>query len=253
MTALTYDAWSGSRGGSARWPNGGGLVAPSGSRLRMLRPRRHAAAWRWGAATTNAGGGIEASGPADEISMRADELELRALMVAALEGDAPAHKTLLTRLSPNLRAYFKRQLDRSGRGAADAEDLVQETLISVHTQRHTYDPLQPLTPWIYAIARYRLIDYLRRSKAASKDVPIEAAEAALIDTDTAAPDSKIDLERLLAQLSPKARRVIQFVKLDGLSVREAASRSGMSESAIKVTVHRGLKALSRLVRQRSGE
>lgn len=185
------------------------------------------------------------------MALHADELELRTLMLAGLDGDAGAHKALLTRVGTLLRAYFKGQLVRGGRGAADAEDLVQETLISIHTRRNTYDGSQPLTPWVYAIARYRLVDYLRRTKVSVKDLPIEAAEQALADQDSRAVDSGIDLERLLAQLPPKARRAIQLVKLDGMSVSEAASRSGMSPSAIKVSIHRGLKALSVVVRKTS--
>lgn len=170
-------------------------------------------------------------------------------MLAGLDGDEVSHKALLRKLSTYLRAYFKRQLVRVGRGPTDAEDLVQETLIALHTRRHTYDRSQLLTPWVYAIARYRLLDYLRRSKAANLDVPVEEAEEVFASDDASAVESGLDLKKLLAQLTPKTRQVIQYVKLDGLSVNEAAARCGMSESAIKVSVHRGLKALSLLVRK----
>ena len=172
-------------------------------------------------------------------------------MLAGLDGDAMAHKALLKGLSANLRAYFKRQLVRVGRGPADAEDLVQETLLAIHTHRHTYDRSQLLTPWVYAIARYRLVDYLRRTKTSVMDVPIEEAEEILAGDDPLAVESGLDLEKLMAQLAPKSRQAIQYIKLDGLSVSEAAARSGMSQSAIKVSVHRGLKALSLLVGRRS--
>jgi RNA polymerase sigma-70 factor (ECF subfamily) len=150
-------------------------------------------------------------------------------------------------LSIHLRAYFKGQLARIGKTPMDAEDLLQETLIALHTRRHTYDRSQLLTPWVYAIARYRLVDYLRRTKVSAADLPVEEAPELLADDDTAAIDSRIDLQKLMAQLTPKTRRAIQMVKLDGLSVSEAALQSGMSESAIKVSVHRGLRALSLLV------
>src|SRR6266571_4156559 len=110
------------------------------------------------------------------MDIRSDEPELRALMLAGLDGDEASHKTLLMKLSAYLRAYFKGQLMRMGRGPADAEDLVQETLIALHTRRHTYDRSQLLTPWLSAIARYRLVDYLRRTKASMADLPIDAAE-----------------------------------------------------------------------------
>src|SRR5579872_5771319 len=110
------------------------------------------------------------------MDIRSDEPELRTLMLAGLDGDEASHKALLMKLSAYLRAYFKGQLARIGRGPTDAEDLVQETLIALHTRRHTYDRSQLLTPWVYAIARYRLVDYLRRTKASAMDVPIKEAD-----------------------------------------------------------------------------
>ena len=186
-----------------------------------------------------------------EMNIRSDEPDLRNLMLAGLDGDAAAHKALLTRLSANLRAYFKTRLAQIGKGPADAEDLVQETLIALHTRRHTYDRSKPLTPWVYAIARHRLVDFLRRTRASVRDVAIDEAEQVFAGDDSASVESGIDLARLMAQLTPKARQAIRFVKIDGLSVGEAAARSGMPKSAIKVSVHRGLKALSRLATQRS--
>jgi RNA polymerase sigma-70 factor (ECF subfamily) len=185
------------------------------------------------------------------MDRRSNEPELRSLILAGLDGDAAAYKALLTRLSAHLRGYFKTHLARIGRGPADAEDLVQETLIALHTHRHTYDRSKLFTPWVYAVARYRLIDYLRRSKASAMDVAIEDAEEVLAVDDYSSVESGLDLQKLLGHLSPKARQAIQFVKLDGLSVSEAAARSGMSQSAIKVSVHRGLRALSLLATQRS--
>jgi len=172
-------------------------------------------------------------------------------MLAGLEGDEASHKTLLMKLSAYLRAYFKGQLMRMGRGPADAEDLVQETLIALHTRRHTYDRSQLLTPWVYAIARYRLIDHLRRTKASIMNVPVEEAGDVAATNDPMAVESTLDLEELMAQISPKVSQAIRYVKLEGLSVSETAARTGMSPSAVKVSVHRGLKALSRLINQRS--
>ena len=182
----------------------------------------------------------------DEAS-HPDEQNLRALMMSGLEGDAAAHRALLERLSGHLRGYFKQRFARIGHGPTEAEDLVQEALIAIHTRRHTYDPSQPLTPWVYAIARYKFLDYLRRTKVSFKDLPIENAAEIMSLDDSAGIDSGLDLERLMAGLSSKSRQAIQCVKLDGLSVREAAEKCGMSESAVKVSVHRGLKALSRMI------
>src|SRR5450756_2355467 len=101
--------------------------------------------------------------------MTTNEIELRALMTASLGGDAVAHRNLLNRLSCHLRAYYQGRFARIGRSATEAEDLVQEALMAIHTRRHTYDPAELLTPWVHAIARYKLIDYLRRTRASQMD------------------------------------------------------------------------------------
>ncbi len=165
-------------------------------------------------------------------------------MIAGLGGDSGAHKALLQKLSGHLRAFFAGRLARIGRGAAEAEDLVQEALIAIHTRRNTYNPSQPLTPWVYAIARYKFLDHLRRTKGSVKEVPMEEAEEIVAQSEHADIESSYDLESLMAGISAKARQVIELVKLEGLSVSEAAARCGMSESAVKVAVHRGLKAMA---------
>lgn len=179
--------------------------------------------------------------------MSRDESELRSLMTAALDGDAAAYRALLDRLSRHLRSYFKGKLARIGRGAAEAEDLVQDALMAIHTRRHTYEAAQPFTPWVYAIARYKLIDHLRQTRASIADVPIEEANDLTAENGHAAAESALDLNRLLERLPEKMKRAIRSVKLEGMSVAEAATRSKMSESAVKVSVHRGLKALGAVV------
>lgn len=179
------------------------------------------------------------------------EERLRALMCAGLDGDAEAHRQLLVELSSHLRGYFRSRLLRVHRGPVEAEDLVQEVLIAVHTRRDTYDRSQLLTPWVHAIARYKFLDYLRRTKGSLKDVAADDAAHLTAKNDFESVESGHDLDTLLAQLRPKARRAITSVKLEGLSVREAAARTGMSESAVKVSVHRGLKTLSALVKRGS--
>ncbi len=178
------------------------------------------------------------------MSVRSSELELQALMVAGLDGDANAYRALLVKLSAQLRAYFKGQLVHFNRGPVEAEDLVQEALMAMHTRRHTYDRAQLFTPWVYAIARYKFLDYLRRTKRSTKDAPIEDLPEMGIEDDSAHVESALDLEKLLGLIPLKARQAIQSVKLDGLSVAEAAAQTGMSESAVKVSVHRGLKFLA---------
>jgi RNA polymerase sigma-70 factor, ECF subfamily len=165
-------------------------------------------------------------------------------MTASLEGNAGAYHVLLERLTGHLRAYYRHRFVLIGHGPTEAEDLVQEVLIGIHTHRHTYDPSQRFTPWIHAIARYKFLDYLRRTKSSLKDLPIEKAEELMAHSDMAAIESGLDLQRLMSKISSKARQAIRYVKLEGLGVSEAAARCGMSESAVKVTAHRGLKALA---------
>ena len=176
--------------------------------------------------------------------MSTNEPELKALMTAGLDGDAAAYRALLDLLSRHLRGYYRGRLSRIGRGPSEAEDLLQEALLAIHTRRHTYDPAALLMPWVHAIARYKLIDYLRRTHASRGDVPIDDADELAAHDDNGDAESSIDLMRLLGRLPEKMRRAIQDVKLDGLSVAESARRSGMTESAVKVSIHRGLKALS---------
>src|SRR6516164_3530891 len=132
----------------------------------------------------------------DELA-QLHERELRALMTAGLDGEAAAYHQLLERLTSHLRAYYRQRFTRIGHGPAEAEDLLQEALIAIHTHRHTYDRLQPFTPWIYAIARYKFLDYLRRTKLSFKDVPMETAEQLTASSDLAAVESGLDLQRLM--------------------------------------------------------
>src|ERR1700716_1338790 len=162
------------------------------------------------------------------------ETELKNLMIAGLNGDAASHRCLVECLARHLRGYYKGRLARIGRSATEAEDLVQEALLAIHTRRHTYDPTELLTPWVHAIARYKLIDHLRRTRASLGDVPIDAAADITAQDDHGSTESAYDLDRLLGQLPDKMRRAIRCVKLDGLSVEEAASRCGISASAVKV-------------------
>src|SRR5262249_38683968 len=116
-----------------------------------------------------------------------------------------------------------------------------------HTRRHTYDPDRLLTPWVYAIARYKLIDHLRRYQPASRNVPIEDVAEIFAADESRAMDGHFDLGKVLARLPDKIRLAVQHVKIEGLSVVEAAARCGISESAVKMNVHRGLKQLRAMI------
>jgi RNA polymerase sigma-70 factor (ECF subfamily) len=172
---------------------------------------------------------------------------LRDLLVAAQRGDAQAYGEFLRQLTPFLRGWFRRRLRSL---PDDVEDLVQETLIAVHNSRHTYDPDQAVGGWLHAIARYKLVDLLRaRAGREALHEPLDDEGAALLsDAEPAAAEARRDLGVLMQQLPDKQRLPIEYVKIEGLSVAEAARRTGLSESAVKVGVHRGLKALAALIR-----
>jgi RNA polymerase sigma-70 factor (ECF subfamily) len=178
--------------------------------------------------------------------LSASEDRLRDLLLRGLGGDNAAYHVFLRELSAHLRAFLRGRLSRL---PDDVEDLVQETLLAVHNQRHTYDAGQPLTAWIHAIARYKLVDLLRRraGREALND-PLDDEPDIFARSDSEAADARRDLAKLLAQLPDRQRLPIVHMKLEGLSVAETARATGMSEAAVKVGVHRGLKALAALIR-----
>jgi RNA polymerase sigma-70 factor (ECF subfamily) len=173
------------------------------------------------------------------------EADLHAAWREALAGNARCYQDVLTRLSQHLRLFLRRRLRDKPQ---DVEDLVQEILLSIHQKRHTYDPKQPLTAWIYAIARYKLIDHLRaQARHDDKNDPIDDWHDQLWMASTEdANASKVHLTHMLSQLPDKQRRPIEHTKLEGHTVAEAAELTGQSESAVKVNIHRGLKALAKL-------
>ena len=173
------------------------------------------------------------------------EAELRTLFLRGLDGEHAAYQAFLQKLSAHLRAFLRRRLF----GWPDeVEDLVQECLLAMHNKRHTYQSDQPLTAWVHAIARYKLIDLLRsKSGREALHDPIEDDMAVFAESTTDASDARRDLAGLLETLPDRQRLPIEHVKLKGLSVTEAATLLGMSESAVKVGIHRGLKALGKRV------
>ena len=171
------------------------------------------------------------------------EETLRALLLLALAGDSEAYAAFLTQSGAHLRAYFRRRLMTSPN---EVEDLVQETLLALHNRRHTYQTTQRLTPWLYAIARYKLVDLLRaQSPRRRVEVSLDDDGASeLLPADASPAESRRDLLKLLDTLPDRHRLPIVLVKLEGRSVAEAAAAAGMSEAAVKVGIHRGLKKLA---------
>lgn len=177
------------------------------------------------------------------------EQDLRALFLAGLAGDDRAYRSFLQRASSHLRAFVARRLFG---WPEEVEDLVQECLLAMHNQRHTYRSDQPLTAWAHAIARYKLIDVLRaKSVREALHEPLDDDMELFAESLEEARDARHDLVGLLDGLPDKQRLPIRHVKLEGLSVAETARLTGLSESAVKVGIHRGLKALAARFKERA--
>ena len=176
--------------------------------------------------------------------MNRREAEWVAWMRAANGGDAAAYERLLRDIAAALRPVVRRGLSRAGRATADAEDVVQDVLLAIHLKRHTWDASHPIAPWIYAIARYKLIDALRRPSPHS--VPLEAVAETLGTEDDARSSSLRDVERGLDRLPEGQRMVVRTIAIEGASISETAARLKMTPGAVRVALHRGLSALARV-------
>jgi RNA polymerase sigma factor (sigma-70 family) len=172
------------------------------------------------------------------------------LMRAAQAGDRTAYSRLLREVTPFVRALLRRHCSQP----QDLEEMVQETLLTLHRVRQTYDPNRPFSPWLGAIAARRGIDGLRRrSRVARHEVSaeIEGYETfsdprANIDIEAAGAPAEV--EALLRRLPPRQRQALEAVKLKEMSLAEAAAVSGQTVGALKVNTHRALKTLRALFR-----
>lgn len=161
------------------------------------------------------------------------------LMAAAQEGHGGAYQRLLTEISGWLLQYFRRRLP-----AGDVDDAIQETLLAIHRRRHTYDPRLPLTPWLAGIAKRKWIDQLRSmGRRPSEELPLDLS----ISDHEAAVTSASVLASLLDELRPAQAQAITRVKLQGFSVEDASIELGLSPSAVKMSIHRGLARLTSIL------
>lgn len=169
------------------------------------------------------------------------EVQLKVLFIAASNGDVKAYSNFLQTLTPYLRGFFRKRM----KVYPDlVEDLTQEALLAIHLKRHTYDTKLPISAWVYAIAKYKYVDLVRSQKNWGKYDSIDEDLDVFATSDEVAQDSRRDLAKLLQSLPESSRMAIQLTKLDGHSVKEASVMTGMSESAIKIGVHRGLKKMA---------
>ncbi|KAA0982662.1 sigma-70 family RNA polymerase sigma factor [Pseudomonas sp. ANT_J12] len=179
-------------------------------------------------------------------ALRSREKQLQALFLAGLEGDERAYRSFLSALSGHVRGFLRARLQRQ---PSEVEDLLQEVLLAVHNGRHTYRTDQPLTAWVFAITRYKLTDFFRgRSRHEVFNDTLDDAAELFAEPHLEPAQASRDLGKLLEQLPERQRLPIMHVKLEGLSVTETAQMTGLSESAVKIGIHRGLKALALKIR-----
>lgn len=170
---------------------------------------------------------------------RRDEAELARLMRAAISGDERAYGDFLQQAACLVRGLARRKIVHGG---IDPEDVVQEALLAIHLKRHTWRQDAPITPWLYAIAKYKLIDAFRRR---GRRVEIELGEIAETFAEpTTETVSNHEIGRTLAMLTPGQRSVVRAISVEGRSISETANWLGMSETAVRVAFHRGLAAIT---------
>jgi RNA polymerase sigma-70 factor (ECF subfamily) len=173
--------------------------------------------------------------------------DLSALMRSARQGDDEAYRRLLGRVAIWLRVVVRRGLSTAGRGMEDSEDIVQEALLAMHLKRDTWDDARPIEPWLRAIARHKLADSLRRRGWRDHVDIDEWSNSIELAVDVEAP-SVVDSRLLLESLPRRQRAIVQAISLEGRSAADVASRLGMSEGAVRVALHRALKALAAFYR-----
>ncbi|MCE2745788.1 MAG: sigma-70 family RNA polymerase sigma factor [Burkholderiales bacterium] len=179
--------------------------------------------------------------PQDEF-----ELSLKPLWMRAQVGDNAAYRDALSKIAQRLRRFYSRRLQTL---PDEVEDLVQETLLALHMQRGTYDERLPVSSWVFAIARHKLVDlWRRRGRRDNLNYSLDDLTEDQHPTTQEELPSKRDLGVLLEQLPESQKQAIVLTKIEGLSLIEASERSGVSVAALKVQVHRGLKQLAALVR-----
>lgn len=179
--------------------------------------------------------------------------ELSQWMKGAQDGRPEDYDRLLRTIHALLSKHVGHSLRRYRLGEDEVQDVVQEILSAIHDKRHTYLPSQPFLPWMYAIAHYKVVDHLRRTHTRrSRNEPLDEDRHDIAAEEGDAVAGQRDWEILSAQLPDKQRRVLEMVKLEGLSVAEASLRTGYSASDIKITVHRAIRFLRDWVNEENG-
>jgi RNA polymerase sigma-70 factor (ECF subfamily) len=175
--------------------------------------------------------------------MTGPEDEWAALLREAMAGDVRAYRTFLQAVSPVIRGIVRAR----GRalGEAQCEDVVQEVLLAVHTKRHTWRQDAPLRPWLYAITRHKVVDAFR-ARGQRIDLPVEDFGDVLAAPPETDPTERSDMEKLIGMLDSRSAGIVRLIGFEGASASETGAQMGMTEGAVRVALHRALKALSAL-------
>jgi len=192
-------------------------------------------------------------GSTAEKQASAHDLDWSILMARAQTGDGEAYRRLLAEIAPYLRSLAVRH----HRDPSDVEDTVQDVLLTVHAIRHTYDPDRPFGPWLVAIANRRIVDRLRRQgRIRSREIALDLEHETFAAPQANSPEeawNKRVLWDAVESLPPGQRQAIQLLKLQEMSLKEAAVATGMSIASLKVATHRALKSLRKMLMKRSRE
>jgi len=169
-------------------------------------------------------------------------------MRSAMAGDNAAYHRLLKAVTPVLRAASRRGLTRAGQSPDQAEDIVQDILLAVHLKRHTWDVNAPFAPWLFAIARNKLIDALRR-RGKRVFVNIDDFAETLPEQPKAETASAAEVTAQLNTLPQRQREVLQSIAVESASIKDTAKKFAMSEGAVRVALHRALASLTAKLRE----
>lgn len=164
-------------------------------------------------------------------------------MRAALQGDEQSYRRLLSSLSQGLRVIVRSRLQRLGSTPSEAEDVVQEILLALHLKRNTWDPQTQLAPWVAAITRNKLVDTFRR-RGQREEIQIDSVIDSLQSGSASDDTDAADVERMLGELSPQQRDIVRSIAIEGRGAQETAAKLRMTEVAVRVALHRSLKALA---------
>jgi RNA polymerase sigma-70 factor (ECF subfamily) len=194
---------------------------------------------------------LVAARPAEAARKTGDGEDWSRLMARAQDGDRQAYRMLLETITPHIR----KMAGRCFREPSDVDDAVQDVLLTIHLVRHAYDPKRPFGPWLVAIANRRIIDRLRRdTRRKAREITFTTDHETFADPATnhrAETFDEVVLARAIDRLPPDQRQTIRMVKLNEMSLKEAAAVSGRSIVALKVATHRAVKNLRRILKQRS--